>query len=293
MSYALVSIIPGNTAALILEIKLQAEPSAEQVAAFEKENGLDKPLAEQYFSWLGKALRGDLGKSLKTGDDVWTEYKTKFKASALLFLTSELLSIAIALPLGTLSAKKANRLPDHLLRAIALGGISIPNFWLGILLIYVFSVRLHLLPVFGYGSVKNLILPTLTLGISGAMGLMRLTRTSVLEVLRLNYVRTAKAKGVTQRHVLRRHVMRNAMIPVVTSIGMHLGHMVGGTVIVESLFGWPGLGRYFADAATTRDIPVIQGFVFVSAIFFVLVNLLIDFLYIMLDPRISFGAEKE
>ncbi len=180
-----------------------------------------------------------------------------------------------------------------MLRAIALGGISIPNFWLGILLIYVFSVRLHLLPVFGYGSVKNLILPTLTLGISGAMGLMRLTRTSVLEVLRLNYVRTAKAKGVTQRHVLRRHVMRNAMIPVVTSIGMHLGHMVGGTVIVESLFGWPGLGRYFADAATTRDIPVIQGFVFVSAIFFVLVNLLIDFLYIMLDPRISFGAEKE
>lgn len=284
-------MIPGDTAEMILEIRLEAVPSEEQIAEFRAENGLDKPLLTQYITWLRKALSGNLGKSLKTGDDIWTEYKKKFTASATLFLAAELISIAIALPLGALAAKRANTLTDSALRLLALGGISVPNFLLGIMLIYLFSVSLHLLPVFGYGSLKNLIMPALTLGISGAMGLMRLTRTSVLEVLRLNFVRTARAKGVAEKQVISRHVLRNALIPVVTSIGMHLGHMVGGTVVVETLFAWPGLGRYFAEAAGTRDIPVIQGFVFISAIFFVTINLMIDLLYTILDPRISYSTK--
>lgn len=285
------SIIPGNTAEIILEIRFDTVPSQDQVAEFEKENGLDKPLFTQYGTWLGKAVKGDFGKSLETGDDIWSEYKKRFTASATLFLAAELISISIALPLGTLAAKRANTLTDNTLRVFALGGISVPNFWLGIFFIYIFSVSLHLLPVFGYGSLKNLVMPALTLGISGAMGLMRLTRTSVLEVLRLNYVRTARAKGVSEKHVINRHVLRNALIPVVTSIGMHLGHMVGGTVIIETLFAWPGLGRYFVDAAGTRDIPVIQGCVLISTIFFVAVNLLIDLLYVILDPRISYSSK--
>ena len=291
LSYALVSVVPGSTAEIILQIKYDAPPSQQRISEFNEENGLDKSLIKQYTVWLTHAVRGDFGKSLRNDNDIWTEYKKRFAATATLFLTAELISIAIALPLGVLSAKKANTLTDHALRSVALGGISIPNFGFGILLIYVFSVNLHLLPVFGYGSPKNLIMPALTLGIPGAMSLMRLTRTSVLEVTRLNYIRTARAKGVAEPHVSRRHILRNALIPVVTSIGMHLGHMFGGTVVIESLFAWPGLGRYFADAATSRDIPVIQSCVFFSAILFVVINLLVDLTYMALDPRISYSSK--
>lgn len=281
---------PGDPAELILETELQGIPSKEQVDAFRIENGLDKPLVVQYVSWLGKAVKGDLGKSLKSHEDVFANYKNKFIATAKLFLTGQCIAIVIAIPLGVLASVKSNSIADNIIRIVALTGISLPNFWLGMLLVYIFAVNIHLLPAFGYGKSENIILPALTLGITGSMELMRLTRTSILEVLRLNYVRTARAKGLRERPVITKHVLRNALIPVVTAIGMHFSHMVGGMVIIEMLFAWPGLGRLLVAAANTRDIPVIQGFVFISAILFVGINLIIDLLYMVLDPRVVYKS---
>lgn len=290
ISYSIIYLSPGKPAELILRIELQGIPSKEQIDTFEKENGLDKPLFVQYGSWMQKAFRGDLGKSLKSNEPVWDVYKNKFIASAKLFLCGQLIAIIIAIPFGILSAIKSNSFTDNLIRIISLTGISLPSFWLGMLLVYIFAVKLQVLPALGYEGAKNIILPAFTLGITGSMGLMRLTRTSILEVLRLNYVRTARAKGLRERVVITKHVLRNALIPVVTAIGMHFNHMIGGMVIIEMLFAWPGLGRLLVEAANTRDIPVIQGFVLISAILFVVINLIIDLLYMVLDPRISYKA---
>lgn len=275
-----------------MEIELQGVPNKEQIYTFKKDHGLDKPLIVQYGSWTKKAFHGDLGRSLKSNEPVWDVYKNKFIATAKLFLYGQLIAIIIAMPLGILAAVKSNSLADNLIRIIALTGISLPNFWLGMLLVYIFAVRLQVLPAFGYGKIDNIILPAFTLGGTGSMELMRLTRTSILEVLRLNYVRTARAKGLRETSVITKHVLRNALIPVVTAIGMHFSHMVGGMVIIEMLFAWPGLGRFLVEAANNRDIPVIQGFVFISAILFVVINLFIDILYMILDPRITYKASE-
>lgn len=290
ISYSMVYLSPGDPAELILQKQLSGNPNKQQVASFKKEHGLDKPIMTQYLIWLRKAISGDLGKSLQTGLGVWDEYKHKFVATAELFLVGELIALGIAIPLGIWSAIRSNSIIDHVLRIVALGGISLPNFWLGLLLVYTFSIKMHIFPALGYGRSINLVIPALTIGITGAMGLMRITRTSILEVLRLNYVRTAKAKGLTEIPVVTRHVLRNASIPIVTAIGMRFGHMAGGAVIIETMFAWPGIGRMLVEAAGYRDIPVIQGFVLINAILFVLINLTVDLIYMILDPRISYKA---
>ncbi len=292
ISYALICLCPGDPARLVLEAQLQGTPSQAQVNDFRADHGLNQPLMVQYVTWLKKAALGDLGKSLKSGDDVWDDYRARFVVSAKLFLAGELIAVLIALPLGIWSAVKANSIIDNILRVIALGGVSLPGFLFGMLLIYVCAVRLHLLPAIGYGKPANIVLPALTLGITGSMSLMRLTRTSLLEVLKLNYVRTARAKGLRERPVITRHVLRNALVPVITAIGMHFGHIVGGMAIIETLFAWPGLGMLLVDAASTRDIPVIQSFVLLGSAFFVGINLLIDLIYTLLDPRISYRAKE-
>jgi len=286
-SYGLVLLIPGDPARMILEAEQQATPSQEQLRAFKARHGLDKPFLTQYADWLGKVLHGDLGKSLTTQGEILPAYMEKLGATATLFMAGLTISIVIALPLGVLTAMKASSVMDQVLRITTLGCISLPCFWWGILLVFVASVKLRWLPAFGYGRTEHFILPALTLGITGAMDLTRLTRASVLEVLRQNFVRTARAKGLEERTVLIRHVLRNALIPVITAIGLHFSHLVGGTVLIETLFAWPGVGRYLVQASGMRDIPVIQGIVLMSTVFFLLLNLVIDLAYTILDPRIS------
>ncbi|MDH4317872.1 MAG: ABC transporter permease [Desulfobulbaceae bacterium] len=285
-SFSLMYLSPGDPARLILEAELQAPPTGEQLAQYEKKHGLDKSFLSQYGLWLARALHGDLGRSLKTGREVFPVLLEKLGNTAKLFVIGMGVSIVIALPLGVLAAVKADSPMDHFLRFTSLGGISVPNFWWGILLVYLFSVKLQWLPAFGSLESKHFILPAATIGITGAMDLMRLTRTSVLEVLNRNYVRTARAKGLDETAVLLKHVLRNALIPIITSIGLYFGHMVGGSILIETLFAWPGIGRHLATAASMRDLPVIQGIVFVSGIFFVLLNLLVDLTYSLLDPQI-------
>jgi peptide/nickel transport system permease protein len=292
LAFSLIRVIPGDPAELILEAQLQSAPTPEQIKAFNTENGLDKPLFVQYGAWLKKAIRWDFGQSLKSGVDIGREYSERFWATLKLFICGQLLALFIAVPLGVWSALKPDSLIDRLSRVISLGGISFPGFWIGMLLVYIFAIKLHWLPAFGYERPVHIILPALTLGISGAMELTRLTRTSILEVLRLNYVRTARAKGLTERSVITGHVLRNALIPIATAVGMHFHHMASGTVIIEMLFAWPGLGRMLLEAANARDIPVIQSFVFISSIIFVLINLLIDLIYMALDPRIDYQLKK-
>nr|WP_282433472.1 ABC transporter permease [Desulfosporosinus sp. OT] len=291
ISFALVYLSPGEPARLILQKELQGEPSQRQIDQFNQENGLDKPMLVQYTTWLKKAAVVDFGTSLSTKENVSVMFRQKFSASAKLFIVAQLISLAIALPLGTLVALKPNSRLDNLFRVIALAGISLPSFWLGMLLVYIFAVKLHWLPASGYEKPANIILPALTMGITGAMELMRLTRTSVMEVLWRNFVRTAKAKGLKDRVILTQHVLRNALIPVLTALGLRVSHMVGGAVIVEMLFAWPGLGRFLVQAAGERDIPVIQGFVFMSALTFVGINLVLDLLYVFLDPRITYKTK--
>ncbi len=292
LSYGLISLCPGDAAMLILERQLQAVPTPEQLLSFKQEHGLDQPFLIQYATWLGRAAKGDLGSSLATRERIWPTYMEKLGATAMLFITGLVISMVVAIPLGVYSAVKANTFVDQVLRVTALGCISMPCFWWGMLLVFVASVQFKWLPAFGYGKVEHFILPALTLGITGAMDLMRLTRTSVLEVLRQNFVRTARAKGLSETSVLTRHVFRNAIIPVITAIGLHFGHLVGGMVLIETLFAWPGVGRYLVEASSMRDIPVIQGVVLMSTLFFLLLNLLVDLSYTILDPRISIKGKQ-
>ena len=287
ISFSVLFLCPGDPAELILLRELKREATVEEVAYFKATHGLDKPVLIQYVNWLSKAVRGDMGVSLTTGEPVFQEYIKRFGVSLQLVLMSQIISLGIAIPMGIISAVKANSKTDHICRLVAMTGVSLPSFWLALLLIYFFSVRLGWLPVCGYGEPKHFILPVITVGISGAMSLMRLTRTSLLEVLRLNYVRTARAKGLPEKTVVIRHAWRNAMIPVVTAIGLHLSHVTTGMVIVETLFGWPGIGGFLIRAIAARDFPVIQAFVFMGALIFVLLNLAVDVLYARLDPRIA------
>lgn len=287
LSFLIIYIAPGDPAEMILERQLQGEPTKEQIEAFKKEHGLDKPLYIQYLKWLSGVLHGDLGKSLRTGEPVLEEYLSRFPASLQLISVSVLIAITLSILLGTLSALKHNTAIDHICRVLALFGISMPNFWLGLLLILIFSVKLQVLPAFGYGS-KNIILPALTLGLSFAGTLTRLMRASLLETLSQHYVTVARAKGLSEKVIVTRHALKNALIPVITATGIYLGHAATGAVIVETIFAWPGVGSFFIDSIYARDYPVIQGFVLMIALFFILTNLIIDVLYLFLDPRIRY-----
>jgi peptide/nickel transport system permease protein len=199
-----------------------------------------------------------------------------------------LLAIFIALPLGVVSAVKRNSILDHSVRFVALWGVSMPNFWLGLLLILFFGVFLGWFPTYGFGTIKHLILPTLTLGTGMTAVLMRLQRASMLEVLNEKYIRTARAKGLNEEKVIGKHALRNTLIPLVTIIGMQFAHLLSGVVIVEQVFAWPGIGHFLVDSINAKDYPVIQGFVLIVAFFFVFSNMVVDVLYAFLDPRIRY-----
>jgi len=283
--FLVVRLIPGDPARLIAGL-LATE---EEVERLRLELGLQRPLYVQYLRFLGDVASGDLGLSGVTRTPVIAEIGTRLRPTFLLALTSTALATAVGMTAGILSAASANSALDYAVMTVALLGVSLPVFWLGIMLMLIFSVGLHLLPAGGYGEAEHFILPAVTLAAFSTAIIARMTRSSLLETLNTDFVRTARAKGLAERVVLVRHALRNALIPVITVVGLQFGTLLGGAVLTETVFAWPGLGRLLISAITARDYPVIQGIVLVFAALFVLVNLAVDILYAYVDPRLHYG----
>jgi peptide/nickel transport system permease protein len=290
--FAIVRVLPGNPARLLLG----EEATPKLVAELTHQMGLDRPLPVQYASWLTGILQGDFGRSIKDNMSVGKLILEKLPTTLELALLATLISVLIALPAGIVTAAKRGGFTDGLITVLALSGVSLPNFFLGILLIYLFSIQLNWIPPSGYmtplenplENLRLMLLPAITLGLGTAGALTRFLRGSMLEVLNQDYVRTARAKGVMGRIVLYRHALRNALIPVVTIFGLQLGGLLGGAVITEQIFSIPGFGRLIVDAVFTRDFPVVQGIVLVSAMAIFLVSFLVDLIYAAVDPRIRY-----
>ncbi len=282
--FLMIHLVPGDPA----QVMLQEYGSSEQVASLRHALGLDRSLPVQYGAFVWRLMHADLGRSIRSGRSVAAEIGFRLPNTLRLTVASMAIASALGLLLGTLAALYHRRLLDHASMVIALGGISLPAFWFGLVLILVFSYYLRWLPPAGADSLSSLVLPATTLGASAAAIIARLTRSSLLEVLRQEFVRTARAKGVGEARMLVRHALRNALIPVVSIAGLQFAGLLGGAVIVETVFGWPGIGRLAVDAIFNRDIPMIQGIVLVGAAIFVVVNLAVDVLYGFLDPRISY-----
>ena len=290
LAFGLSLAAPGDPVRQTLQQQGIDAPSAEQVAAMRRELGLDQPPPVRYVRWLGDALRGDLGRSYRTGEPVLQSLIDRFPRTAELAISAVLLGLVLALPLGVLAALHRGRALDHASRIAALVGASMPSFWLAYLLIIAFAVQLRLLPVAGAATPQHLILPALTLAVGAGAILTRLTRSAMLEELSHDYVRTARAKGLSERVVVRGHVLRNALGAIVTVTGIRLAALLGGAVIVETIFAWPGIGKYLVDSITARDYPTIQGFVLFAGSVVLLINLAVDLSYIRLDPRVRLGG---
>lgn len=284
-SFFLVFLMPGSIGEAAYESIYSSHPTEEQLDRFNHEYGFDRSLIVQYLDWLGRVLHGDFGKSLLDGDDVLSAYGQRLYASAQLFVTSQIVAISLALFIGTYTAWKANGVIDKFCRLFSSIFNAVPNFWFGALLIYVFAIKLHWVSVSGYGKISNIVLPTLTIGITQAASLVRIVRTSVLETLSTNYVRTARAKGIKESRVLISHALRNALAPIITAISGNLFLLFTGTAVIESVFAWPGVGSYLLRIANHKDIFAIQGFVLLTALFYSVSNLVIDLLYIKVIPE--------
>lgn len=284
ISFSIMHMIPGDPARLIAG----EGATVEDIMAIRIKYGLDRPLIEQYFRFMRGVLTNDL-RSIRTERPILSEILPRFANTAQLAIVSVLVSSTIGVSLGILSAVKRNSWLDTFSMVFSLVGVSMPIFWLGILLIILFAVTLRWLPSGGKGGVQHLILPALTLGLAASAIIARMTRASMLEVLNQDYVRTAVAFGLPKRKVIYKYVLRNALIPVVTVIGLQFGYLLGGAVLTESVFGWPGLGRFIVDSIFSRDYIAVQVGIMTIATTFVLVNLLVDLLYAFIDPRLRRG----
>ena len=292
VSFTLLNLAPGDPAYSILRDRQAGEePAPEDVQALRKKLRLDDPVVVRYGRWLLGAVQGDLGVSYRGGQPIMRELRQRLPATLLLAGTSLALAVLLGTPLGIAAALHRGSLTDGLSRLLALLGASVPSYVLALLLMLLIAVKLNWLPAIGYGSPKHLIMPAVALAAGSSAQLMRLARASMLEVLQQDYVRTARAKGLNERVVIWVHVLKNALLPVVTVLGITLGHLLGGTVIVESIFSWPGVGKYAVDAIFLRDYPVIQGFVLYMGLVFLLVNLAVDLSYRWLNPRLHFGGQ--
>ena len=249
--------------------------------------GLDRPLAVQYFSFMKSLLRGDLGESIIQHKPVSELIAERFFVTLELSLTALFISFLISIPIGIKAALKRNTVTDYALMALSLIGISMPTFWFGLMLLYIVAFKLRFFPISGYGTWRHLFLPALTIGITDAALLARMVRSSMLEVIRQDYIRTARSKGLPERVVINRHALRNALIPIITLLGLRIGWVVGGSVVVEIVFARPGLGRLMVDSILARDYPVVQGVMVVLTTCIILGNLVADILYAVVDPRIK------
>lgn len=292
--FAMVSLAPGDAINIMLGSET-ANPA--NVERLRRELGLDRPWYVQYVDYMQRLLRGDLGQSFTYRRPVAEQIRERFPNTLLLTAGACVFALAVALPLGTAAAARRNGLVDFVSRMVAMLGVSLPSFYLGLLLIIWFGLELRWFPIRGIGNwedglwpfLRHLVLPSVTLGSSLAAFLTRLTRSALLETLAADYIRTARAKGLAELRVLFRHGLRNALLPVVTAFGLQFGALLGGAVVVETIFSWPGMGLLAVTAIRQRDIPVIQGTVLVFAVCFVVVTLIVDLLYAWIDPRIRYG----
>ena len=283
--FLIIRLIPGDPAVLLAG----ESATPERIEEIRHRWGFDKPLYEQYVIYLNRLIRGDLGTSIQTSASITSEVIPRFMVTFKLALFGTLVAIVIGLGAGILSGVRPYTIVDYLFTSIALLGVSVPIFWSGMLAIMLFSVKLQWLPSSGTGSFKHYILPAVTIGFFTAGVIARQTRSTIIDVLINDYIRTARAKGLRGSTVVLRHALKNAMIPVVTVIGLQLGRMLGGAILTETVFALPGLGRYLVQAIATRDYPVIQAIVLIFAASVVFINLLVDLLYGVLDPRIRVG----
>ncbi len=286
--FFLIHMIPGDP----VEIMLGEQAQAADKEALRRELKLDRPVGEQYLRYLSGLPRADLGRSIHTREPVIQTILKRFPATLMLTLAAMAVAVIIAIPIGILSAVRQYSLMDNVSMFVALLGISMPNFWLGPLLILLFSIQLGWLPVSGMGGAQHLILPAVTLGTALAAILTRMTRSSVLEVIREQYIVTARAKGLQERVVLFKHAFKNALIPVITILGLQFGALLSGSIITETIFSWPGIGRLMIQAVNQRDYPLVQGCVLFISLSYVLVNLATDLLYGAADPRIRIGVKE-
>jgi peptide/nickel transport system permease protein len=284
ITFALMYIVPGDPA----RIMAGQRGDPETVARVRKEMGLDDPLHVQYGRFLWKVLHGDLGRSFKSNRRVAEALVERIPTTARLAVGAVLVAGLIGIPAGIVSALRHLTWIDTLTMGVALLGVCMPVFWLGVLLQVAFSLRLNLLPASGAGGWEHFVLPSLALGTGMASVLARLTRSSMLEVVRADYIRTARSKGLAERVVIYKHALKNALIPVVTTMGMQMGGLLSGAVLTETVFGLPGVGRFIVEGIRSRDFPVIQGSVLFVAVVFVITNLVVDILYAVLDPRIQY-----
>jgi peptide/nickel transport system permease protein len=285
--FSLIHFAPGDP----VHAALGMDYDPEQARRLQQELGLDKPVPQQYVWWLGKVLHGDLGRSIVAGETVQELILSRLPNTIILTLGSMTVSLLIAIPLGVVSAVHRNSFIDNISRFLAMLGISMPVFWLGILLLIVFSLKLRWLPASGSfmeHGLKALVLPSIALGASFSALTMRMARSAMVEVLLEDYILTARSKGLPGRLVYLRHALRNAMMPIVTVVGMQFGLLLGGAVLTETIFNIPGLGRLLLEAVGRRDYPLIQGVILVTSLIFVLANLLVDVLYMSMDPRIRY-----
>ncbi len=287
VAFALTSVTPGDPARLQFQAREGRPPTATELAAERADLSLDDPAPIRYLRWLGAAVTGDLGSSYRSGDPVLGILADRAPATFQIAVMGMTLSIALAVPLGIVSAIRRNGPADHAIRLVSLTGASMPSYWLAYLLILLVAVRWQLLPVAGQGSWRHAILPALTLGLGGAAALLRLVRTCMLDVLRQDFVQVARARGLREGRVVVGHAFRAAFAPVLTLAGLQFAGLLGGAVIVESIFAWPGVGKVLLDAITERDYPVIQGFVLFAGTTFLAINLVVDLLLSRLDPRIG------
>ena len=286
--YFIISLSPGDTAAMLAG----EDADAATIEALRHELGLDQPVIVQYARYMLNLLQGDMGNSYKTGRPVTNMIVSCFPNTAKLAFWSILVAVGIALPIGIISATKQYSMFDNVGMVVALIGVATPNFWLGLMMIILFSLNLGWLPSGGSKGWSSYIMPAITLGTGDAALITRMTRSSMLEVIRADYIRTARAKGVPEGKVVYQHALRNALIPVVTAIGLQFGSLLGGATLTETVFAWPGIGRSTVDSIKTKDTTQVLGNIVVLTITFSCVNLLVDILYAFIDPRIKAQYKK-
>lgn len=281
--FFIINLTPGDVASMIL-----GDGATEQrIADLREQMGLDDPLVVQYGRYMADLLTGNLGESYSTGRSVAREIGQRFPNTLKLTISAIFLSVIISIPIGVISATRQYSVFDNVGMIIALVGISMPSFWTGLILIIIFSLHLGWFPSGGLSGLRSLVLPAFTLAIASTASITRTTRSSMLEVIRQDYVNTARAKGVNRRTVINKHALRNALIPAVTVIGLEFGVLLGGAVLTETVFSWPGIGRLMVDSIQRKDTPMVLGCVIVFSLSFSIVNLFIDILYAFIDPRIK------
>lgn len=282
--FLMLRVLPGDPARVLAGLNA----SAEQVSRIRAQLGLDEPLLAQYWQFLTGVLTGDLGESARTSRPVTSEIGVRLPATLILAVVATVIGTIAGVTAGVIAAVRRNSVLDHLISSVAMMGVSMPVYWLGLLLILLFAVTLGWLPAAGSGEPLSIVLPAVTLAAFSTALISRMTRASMLEVLGQDYVRTAEAKGAPPTTVIIKHGLRNAFIPILTVISLQFGALLGGAVLTETVFGWPGIGRLLVDSIGARDFAVVQGIVLVYAAAFILLNVIVDVLYVVIDPRIRY-----